>query len=156
MHKIIAVVVTLSIGVLTTTSLLADGADGGGSRDAPMSKLAPFQELIQAGQYQQAIDQLGQALKEAPDNADLLNLIAYSHRNLNQIDEALGFYQKALEIEPEHLGANEYLGELYLEMGQLMKAQERLAVLDDACFFGCEEYDDLKHEIKEYVARNPS
>jgi Flp pilus assembly protein TadD len=45
-----------------------------------MSGLAPFQELIEAGQYQQAIDKLGQALKEAPDDADLLNLIAYSHR----------------------------------------------------------------------------
>ena len=108
------------------------------------------------GQYQQAIDKLDQALKQAPDNADLLNLIAYSHRNLKQYDNALKFYLKALEIEPEHRGTNEYLGELYLQLEQPEKARERLAVLDGACFFGCDEFDELKQEIKEYMTENPS
>ena len=152
MNKIILFLAVLMIGSLNITSVLADGA----SRDDPMSRLAPFQELIEAGQYQQAIDKLDQALKEAPDNADLLNLTAYSYRNLNQYDNALENYQKALVIDPEHLGANEYLGELYLKMGQLDKARERLVVLDDACFFGCEEFDELRHDIEIYVAENPS
>ena len=150
MSKIILLTV-LILGNLAT-SALADGA----SRDDSMSRLAPFQELIEAGQYQQAIDKLGQAMKEAPDNADLLNLTAYSYRNLNQYDNALKYYLKALEVDSEHLGANEYLGELYLKMGQLNKARERLVVLDDACFFGCEEFDELEHEIEAYVAANPS
>ncbi len=77
-------------------------------------------------------------LKETPEDADMLNLLAYSQRKLQRFDEALVNYQKALGIEPEHRGANEYLGELYLQLGQPDKAQERLQVLDEACFFGCD------------------
>ena len=53
-------------------------------------------------------------------------------------------------MSPKHRGANEYLGELYLETDQLAKAEERLKVLDGACFLGCEEYDDLKEAIEKY------
>ena len=68
------------------------------------------------------------------------------------MDQALDAYQKALAIDPEHLGANEYLGELYLQTGDLAKAKERLETLDDVCIFGCDEFDDLKQAIKAYEA----
>ena len=127
-------------------------AEGGYSNGN--SRLAPFQELIEKEEYQAAIDKLQAALEETPDDADLLNLTAYSQRKLQRFDEALVNYQKALKIDPEHLGANEYLGELYLQMGQLDKAQERLEVLDKECFFGCEEYDDLQEAIEIYRTQN--
>ena len=131
-------------------------AAGGGSGGGGGSNLQPYQKLIDARQYQQAIDQLEKALAKKPKDADLLNLAAYSHRQLGHLDTALGLYQKALAIEPEHLGANEYMGELYLEMGDLEKAEARLAVLDSACFFGCDEYDELKAAIDLYRKQNPS
>ncbi len=56
-------------------------------------------------------------------------------------------------MQPKHLGANEYLGGLYLELGELSQAEQRLAVLDKACFFGCEEYSELKQAIKDYKNR---
>ena len=127
----------------------ADGGYSGGN-----SRLAPYQKLIEAENYQQAIDELQKALAESPDDADLLNLTAYSQRKLERFDDALVNYQKALAIEPDHLGANEYLGELYLQMGQLDKALERLRVLDDECFFGCDEYDELEAAIESYRANN--
>ena len=65
-------------------------------------------------------------------------------------DTAISTHQKALAIKPDHRGANEYIGELYLETGQLEKAKERLKVLDSACFFGCEEYTTLKKAIAAY------
>jgi len=130
-------------------------ADGGGG-DGRNSRLKPFQDLITAQKYQQAIAELDKALVKKPGDADLLNLVAYSHRKLEHFDVALEYYQKALQIEPEHRGANEYLGELYLKMGELEKAEQRLAVLDDACFFGCEEYDDLRQAIEEYRRQHPS
>jgi tetratricopeptide (TPR) repeat protein len=95
-------------------------------------------------------------LKETPTDADMLNLLAYSQRKLQRFDEALVNYQKALDIEPEHRGANEYLGELYLQLGQLDKAQERLQVLDEACFFGCDEFDELEEAIEVYRSQNSS
>ncbi len=131
-------------------------ANGGSSGGGSGSNLQPYQKLIDAKQYQQAIDQLEKALAKKPKDADLLNLIAYSHRQLGHFDTALGLYQKALAIEPKHLGANEYMGELYLKMGDLKKAEGRLAVLDSACFFGCEEYDELKSAIDAYRKQNPS
>ena len=84
------------------------------------------------------------ALDKAPNNADAWNLMGYAHRKLGQVDQALGFYQKALLLNAEHRGALEYLGELYLQTGRPKQAKEMLKRLDDACFFGCEEYDDLK------------
>lgn len=140
--------------VIAGSSLVQAHADGGDSKkDSP---LKPFHELIEDEKYQQAITELDKALKDDPDNADMLNLMAYSHRKLKHFDTALDYYQQALQIEPEHRGANEYLGELYLQTGQLDKAEERLEVLDEECFFGCEEFDELEAAIADYRKQNPS
>ena len=152
MQTIPKILVALLSLAISATPVFADGG-GGGGRD---SHLKPYQKLIDDKQYQKAIDELGKALAKKSKDADLLNLMAYSHRQLEKFDIALDYYLKALEIKPKHRGANEYLGELYLQMGELEKAEQRLAVLDDACFFGCNEYDELEEAIEEYKKRNPS
>ena len=111
------------------------------------SPLKPVYELIEAQQYEKAIDELNKA---EDNDAEVLNLLGFSHRKLKKYDQALNFYLQALELQPKHKAANEYLGELYLETGNLAKAKERLAVLDQACFFGCSEYKTLKRAIKTY------
>lgn len=73
---------------------------------------------------------------KAPNNADALNLMGYAHRKLGRVDQALGFYRKALAINGGHRGALEYLGELYLQTRGPKQAKEMLKRLDDACFFG--------------------
>ncbi len=50
-----------------------------------------------------------------------------------------------------HRGAKEYMGELFVELGEIDRAEERLAVLDRACPFGCAEYEDLKRRIESRV-----
>ena len=150
-RKLMSLLALLSLISLSNPTL----ADGGYNNDHN-SPLAPVQTLIEEEKYQDAISALQELLKETPTNADMLNLLAYSQRKLQRFDEALVNYQKALEIEPKHRGANEYLGELYLQLGQLDSALERLQVLDDACFFGCEEFDELKQEIEIYRSNNPS
>ena len=138
--------------IIASSSFNQALADGGySSKESP---LRPFQELIEEERYQEALTKLQAALAESPEDADLLNLTAYSQRKLQRFDEALVNYQKALSIDPKHRGANEYLGELYLQMGQLDKAQERLEVLDKTCFFGCDEYDELEEAIENYRAKN--
>lgn len=146
-----ALVVLLVVSGSWSQVAPADG--GGGGRT---SKLEPFMDLIEREKYQQAIDKLDKALVKSPDNPDLLNLTAYSHRKLEHYEIALNYYQKALQIEPDHLGVNEYLGELYLHLGDLDKALERLAVLDSECFFGCNEFDHLEDAIEVYREANPS
>ena len=41
-------------------------------------------------------------------------------------------------------------------LGELEKAEQRLAVLDKECFFGCREFDKLERAIEEYRKNNPS
>jgi len=131
--------------------LAATAARAAGDDDTPENKdLAAAVTLIDKWDYAKAIPLLEKVVVAEPKNADAYNYLGYSHRKLGDREKALVFYRKALEIKPRHLGANEYLGELYLEMGELRNAEERLAVLDKACFFGCDEYSDLKEAIEAY------
>ena len=40
--------------------------------------------------------------------------------------KAYGFYREALAIDPNLRGAKEYLGEFYLQIGDLKKAEQQL------------------------------
>lgn len=104
------------------------------------------------GVWAAAIAELEQANRLQPDNADINNLLGYSSRKLGKLDVSLKYYQKALKITPKHLGANEYLGELYLMMKLPVKAKAQLATLAKVCGKTCEEYLDLKKAIDSYKA----
>lgn len=99
-----------------------------------------------------AIDELKRV--NQPENADWNNLMGYSLRKQGTPDYAAAgkFYDEALRIDPKHRGALEYSGELALITGDLPKAEARLAALDKACRFSCEEYRDLKGSIERYKA----
>ena len=151
--SIVAVVLTL--GLISTA--MAAGSTSSSSR--PTAKPSTYQQgvsAVKAGDYGRALGLLQKVVRAKPRNADAWNYIGFSHRNLKQLDQALAAYTKALAIDPEHRGANEYLGELYLQTGDLEKARARLKTLDSACIFGCEEYDDLKQAIKKYEAARKS
>ena len=105
---------------------------------------------VSNGTYQLAIKYLLKAAKTSPDNPDVYNLLGFSHRKLDKVEESFMYYNRALKLNPRHLGANEYIGELYLRTNNLKKAEEHLKLLDDICFFGCDEYDDLKESIEKY------
>ena len=62
-------------------------------------------------------------------------------------DAAFIYYFKALDLDPDHTSAREYLGELYVKLGQIDKAREQLARLERLCPQGCEERDDLAAAI---------
>ena len=149
MQILISVILAFSLS-LTSATAIAMSEGGGGS---PYEE---FEILIQEKKYQEAIDRLNEALAEHDDDAELFNLIAYSHRQLKRYEIALNYYLKALEIDPDHRGANEYLGELYLHFGQLDKALERRDVIDADCFFRCKEQKALEAAIEEYRKQNPS
>ena len=106
------------------------------------------QQRIDAGDYQGAIPILSQIVKAEPRNADALNLRGYSLRKTGQTELALQYYNAALALMPRHLGANEYLGELYVEQGQFDKAKERLVVLRAACGEECKQTKELEQAIQ--------
>jgi tetratricopeptide (TPR) repeat protein len=107
--------------------------------------------MVDAKNYRGAMPILEKIVAKDPRNADALNLMGFSSRKLGKPDDAMEYYQKALAINPNHVGANEYLGEFYLEMKNLPKAEERLKVLAKACK-GCEEQKDLEAAIAKYKA----
>jgi tetratricopeptide (TPR) repeat protein len=111
--------------------------------------------LIDRERYRDAIPILEKLVAKNPADTDALNELGYSHRELGHEQRALDYYLKALAIEPDHVGANEYLGELYLEMKDLPKAEARLAALQKACG-NCEEYSELKEKIADYRAKQQS
>jgi tetratricopeptide (TPR) repeat protein len=104
------------------------------------------QKKVDASDYRGAIPILTAVVQKDPNNADALNLMGYSLRKTGQTDLALQYYNKALSLNPKHLGANEYLGELYVELGQTDKAKQRLAVLQAACG-NCAQTQDLSKAI---------
>ena len=87
--------------------------------------------LAQAGEYERAID----ALRLAPDQNDprVLNYLGFSHRKLGRMDEALGYYHAAIAQNPDFSLVREYLGEAYIQLGQLESAREQLTEIERIC-----------------------
>ena len=114
------------------------------SRDAP--DLTSVRAKIKAKDFKAAIAELTPML-ETHQHADVYNLLGFSLRKTGDAKQAYTFYRKALEFDPQHKGALEYLGELYVETGQLDKARENVALLKKLCPTGCEELADLEQAI---------
>lgn len=133
--------------------LLSTAIAAGSSSSSSQSSSGNFEKGVKAidsANYKKAIKLFKKEVAAKPDNADAWNYLGFSNRKLKIFDQALNAYQKALAIEPEHRGANEYIGELYLQTDDLANAKKHLKILDDACTFGCDEYDDLKAAILAY------
>lgn len=109
--------------------------------------------LIDDQKYEKAIPILQKLIKDKGAYADALNLLGYSYRKSGDGKTALDYYNQALAMEPKHLGANEYLGELYLEMKMPDQAKQRLEVLKGACG-NCEEYQELAAKIQQSASLN--
>jgi tetratricopeptide (TPR) repeat protein len=124
------------------------------SQPSPASQGSPdymkADALTKKEQYKEAIPLLEKVLAADAKNADAHALLGFCLRNTGDLKGSLQHYQMALQLEPEQHAANEYLGELYLMLDDLPKAEERLAVLDKACVLGCEAYDILKNAVGAY------
>ena len=107
-------------------------------------------DSVEEGKFEEALPSLQKIVQENPKNADAWNYIGFCRRNLGQLSLAHEAYSQALQINPQHRGALEYLGELYLLEDNLAMARKQLEKLDSACFFGCSEYRDLDAKISAY------
>lgn len=129
------------------------GGGGGGHASTPADPdYAAAVAAIKTQDYARAIGLLQGYVQRQPGDADGENWLAYAHRKSGHLDEAFDHYAKALAIDPRHRGAHEYVGEAYLMVGNLAKAEEHLKVLDRLCFLPCEEYSDLKAAVVAYRA----
>lgn len=100
--------------------------------------------LINQARYQEAILELNVISASIGPHPDVMNYLGYANRKLGQYVRAESYYMVALAVDPDHKGANEYLGELYVETGQLDKAKAQLVELERICTFGCVEENELR------------
>ena len=109
--------------------------------------LARARTMIKAQNYQGALRELRQ-YEGKLDHADLYNLLGFASRKTGDYARAEVYYAQALRMDPRHLGALEYQGQLFAETGRLDQARINLATLTALCPKGCEELDDLREAIK--------
>lgn len=105
-------------------------------------------DLAMHGRYDEAIN----VLSLAADKQDprILNYLGYSHRKAGRITVGLGYYQEALQINPDYTLVREYLGEAYLMLGDVASAQDQLGEIEKRCGKGCEEYALLSDQIAKF------
>lgn len=149
-HSLIA----FACGVVLAWPLAASAAGGGGDEAASMKNQDPeytaAMDAVARKDWPQVVDRMGSYIKRKPEDANGWNELGHAYRLTGKIDTALEAYGKALKIDPKHRGAHEYLGEAYLQMNDLPRAEAELQTLDKLCFFSCEEYRDLKQKIGDY------
>jgi len=116
-------------------------------RDEGVAQYMAAVRLINEARYEEAIADLYKSQAIVGPHPDILNYLGYSHRKLGMMDKAQDYYAQALAIDADHKGANEYLGELYLEIGDIDRAKKQLVKLDAICAFGCAEREDLARLI---------
>jgi Flp pilus assembly protein TadD len=121
------------------------------STDAP--DLSSVRAKIKANDYAAALAEL-RDLAEDTQQADVYNLLGFTLRKTGDFKTSLTYYTKALELQPDHKAAREYLGELYVQTGNMAKAKEQLAILVKLCPGGCEEREDLQKVISAKSASN--
>ena len=111
------------------------------------TQLSSIREVIAAQNYSAALTGLQAADQEFANNADINNLLGFVNRKLKQYSQSATYYTKALKIDPNHLGALEYQGELFVIQKKTALAKKNLDKLKKLCGSSCEQYLDLKKVI---------
>jgi tetratricopeptide (TPR) repeat protein len=149
----------LVLALSTSPALAAGGGGGGGGGDGGQSgRVASDPDYkagmaaVNAAQRDKAIPPLNAYLARKPDDADAWNELAHAYRKSGDLANAFKGFARALQIDPKHRNAHEYLGEAYLQAGDLARAEAELRTLDSLCFLPCEQHKDLKEEIRRYKA----
>ena len=153
---------TVLLFVLITSPVFSAGSSGGsgsGGEAKPVSQYQIGEKMINKAKkfekknktdkaqkhYKKAIGYLLKHNKEFPADPNTLNYLGFAHRKIGDYENAEIYYSMGLELDPKHVGINEYMGELFVATNRLDKAKERLAVLKDC---NCKEYKDLKLVIE--------
>jgi tetratricopeptide (TPR) repeat protein len=101
--------------------------------------------LAKAERYAEALAVLD--LLQDPNTAVALNYRGYATRKLGRVDEGIGYYLKSVALDPEYAQVREYLGEAYVQQGDIASAKAQLQAIEKICGTSCEEYTDLAEAI---------
>ena len=150
---------TLLIIIALTSNSFSAGTSSDNDSSPKVSDYTKAKNLVKAAKkyekkgktekaqkrYAKAQKLLLKSNEQKPLQADTLNYLGFTTRKLGDYEGGEKFYLQGLEIEPNHNGINEYLGELYVATNRMDMAKERLEVLKTC---NCEEYAELKEIIE--------
>ena len=129
----------------------SDSSDDKPAKPAHSKEYYKAVKLIKAGSFDEALVILETIIQKKPDDADVHNYMGFSFRKKGMLEKSAYHYEQALEINPKHLGALEYQGELYIALGEVEKAKANLTKIDDICWTECSELRELKKAIEQAV-----
>ena len=153
MKKKIILIIIFSLSIISSSFGAATGGSDNGSSnyDKGASLIKRAKKLEEKGKdekakkrYEKALKYLSKSNEKNPNDPDTLNYLGFALRKLGNFEEAEKYYLEGLVIKPDHVGINEYLGELYIITNRIELAKQRLEVLKTC---NCEEYDELKELI---------
>ena len=143
---------------LFTTSSFSAGSDSSSSSkvksnyDKAVEAIKFAKKYEESGKIEKAKKRYAKAQKlliksnkEKPNKADTLNYLGFTTRKLGDYENGEKYYLQGLDLKPNHIGINEYLGELYVATNRLDLAKERLKILESC---NCKEYKQLKDIIE--------
>ncbi len=105
--------------------------------------------LALRGRYGEAIEVL--SLASDKNDPRILNYLGFSHRKQGRVEVGLGYYEEALKANPDYTLAREYMGEAYIQIGDVASAKAQLSEIEKRCGTGCDEYAELAKQIDAYV-----
>ena len=144
---------TSSASSYSNSSYSSTGGGGYSSKkDRKKKEFDPFESiygLIRLEKFAEAHESL-KFIRVLPPSkeADKYNLLGFTARKSGDLNAAAEYYKKALEINPKHIQALEYQGELYLQLGEMEKAKKNLEKIKTICWFICKEKKMLEEAIK--------
>ena len=153
------ILITLILIIFTTNSFSAGSSS---DSEKTVKVKSNYDKAVQSIKYAKKLEKKGKlekakkryekaqkllliSNKKKPLRADTLNYLGFTTRKLGDYENGEKYYLLGLEIDPNHKGINEYLGELYVATNRMDLAKERLKVLETC---NCEEYNELKEIIK--------
>ncbi len=145
-HLPYVMIVVAGLSVLAHAPAQAVGTEDTAVETALAPDYAAAKARIDAQDYAGALPMLDLIIVAEPANANAWNLHGFANRKLGKMKAAAKSYETALKLNPAHLGALEYQGEMFLELGQPDMAKANLTRLQDLCG-NCEEAEDLAQAL---------
>lgn len=152
--KLVLFAMVLALAPLAAPALPAEDHWSSPLDPEDAAALAKAQEMIDDWDYGGALEVLKPLSAKLIANADVYNLLGYAYRKTGALSQSGLAYDRALYLNPNHLGALEYQGELHLKRGDPEAAEANLAKLKTLCASPCEELDELAAAIGEWRAKH--
>lgn len=113
-------------------------------------------EALAQRDWERAVSVLQTHVNVFPEDADAYSLLGFAQRQLGRFDLSLSAYERALAIDPRHLGAHAYLGILMLTQGQRERAISLLQSLSQLCQTPCEALQQLQEALDSGESGSPN